>query len=206
MKKRGRPPKSAQEEIQSRKIIDATIRLLSHKGASAVTIRNVCQEADISNGTFYHHFQNKDDLLMYFVRDTLFGDFDLMTPYCDIAGRIIELYLHLLQKYQSLGKDFMKHFYNTENHALSAYMNAPGGAFAPGTIMERSELEISKAQELGYIRTDCNVHELCADICTVVKGCIFEWCLEDGRMDAHASMRRIIAACIRPHLADSNPH
>ena len=202
MKKRGRPAKTDATENQSEKIIEATIRLLSREGASAVTIRNVCTEADISNGTFYHYFRNKDDLLMYFVKDTLFGSFALSTPYSDIAGRIIELYLHLLHKYQSMGKDFMKHFYSTENHALSAYMNTPGGKFASGTIMERSEIEMLEAQRLGFIQADCDVHQLCADICTIVKGCIFEWCLEDGQMDADASMRRIITSCIRPYLTE----
>ena len=35
-------------------------------------------------------------------------------------------------------------------------------------------------------------HELCKDICTIVKGCVFEWCLSDGRIDVEEALLRIL--------------
>ena len=200
MKNVGRPKKTDEPLELRQQIIDATVKVLSSEGAEALTIRRVCQEADVSNGTFYHYFQNKDDLLMYFVKDTLFGDFEIKTPPEDITGRIVELYLHLVRKYQSMGKEFMKSFYNTNNIALSAYMGETNGRFAEGTIMERSEEYVREAQEGGYISKDCDAHALCADICTIVKGCIFEWCLEDGQMDVEAALRRMVEVYLRAYL------
>ena len=201
MKSVGRP-KKADAPLQLRQqIIDATVRVLSTEGAAALTVRRVCREADVSNGTFYHYFQNKDDLLMYFVKDTLFGEFEVKTPPDEITGRILELYLHLIRKYQSLGKNFMRSFYNTSNTALSAYMGETAGEFAPGTIMARSEIELLEAQRRGVIRADCEVHQVCADICTIVKGCVFEWCLGDGRMDMEAALHRILGHYMRPYIA-----
>ena len=192
MKNVGRPKKTDEPVELRQQIIDATVKVLSAEGAEALTIRRVCQEADVSNGTFYHYFQNKDDLLMYFVKDTLFGNFEIKSPIEDIAGRILELYLHLVRKYKSMGKEFMKSFYNTNNTALSAYMGETEGKFVEGTIMERSELEMREAQHRGIIKADCDAHQLCADICTIVKGCVFEWCLEDGQMDLELTLQRIL--------------
>ena len=200
MKNVGRPKKTDMPLELRQQIIDATVQILSTEGAEALTIRRVCQKADVSNGTFYHYFQNKDDLLMYFVKDTLFGDFEIKTAPDDITGRVVELYLHLVRKYQSMGKEFMKSFYNTNNIALSAYMGETNGRFAEGTIMEKSEEYVRKAQEDGYFSKDCDVHVICADICTIVKGCIFEWCLGDGQMDVEAGLRRMVEVYMRTYL------
>ena len=200
MKNVGRPKKTDVPLELRQQIIDATVQILSTEGAEALTIRRVCQEADVSNGTFYHYFQNKDDLLMYFVKDTLFGDFEIKTPPDDITGRILELYLHLVRKYQSMGKEFMKSFYSTGNTALSAYMGETEGKFVEGTIMERSEIEMCEAQRRGIIMLDCDVHQTCADICTIVKGCVFEWCLEDGQMDVEATLSRLIENYMQIYL------
>ena len=200
MKNVGRPKKTDVPLELRQQIIDATVQILSTEGAEALTIRRVCQEADVSNGTFYHYFQNKDDLLMYFVKDTLFGDFEIKTPPDDITGRILELYLHLVRKYQSMGKEFMKSFYSTGNTALSAYMGETEGKFVEGTIMERSEIEMCEAQRRGIITLDCDIHQICADICTIVKGCVFEWCLEDGQMDVEATLSRLIENYMQIYL------
>ena len=34
-----------------------------------LSIKNICEEAGVSNGSFYHHFKTKDDLLSYYIED-----------------------------------------------------------------------------------------------------------------------------------------
>ena len=46
-----------------RQIIASTIKLLRKTGFEKVSVRAICQNADISIGTFYHYFRDKDDLL-----------------------------------------------------------------------------------------------------------------------------------------------
>ena len=72
--KSGRPTKqtAAEKEESKQLIINAAVKLISKKGADFITVRNVCREADIGTGTFYYHFKNKDDLLMYFLREISF--------------------------------------------------------------------------------------------------------------------------------------
>lgn len=190
--RRGRPPKTAEPQDAKQKLIDTTVELIKKYGADSITVRNVCEEAGLSIGTFYHYFRNKDDLLMYFVREASFDSFVLETPLPDVAGRVCELYRHLIDRYLDLGEEFMKSFYTTGNKALSAYMGQSDGCFAEGTVMARCERELRDAQEQGYLKKEADAHTVSMDICTIVKGCVFEWALDDGKMDIEQSLRRIV--------------
>lgn len=197
--KRGRPSKASVPTDAKQKLIDTTVELIKKYGADTITVRSVCEEAGLSIGTFYHHFQNKDDLLMYFVREASFDTFVLETPLEDVAGRICELYMHLIDRYLTLGEEFMKSFYTTGNKALSAYMGQENGCFADGTVMARCERELIDAREQGFLKKDADPHLLSMDICTIVKGCVFEWALDDGRMDIAESLHRIVKAYLETY-------
>ncbi len=43
-------------------ILNAALNLMREKGFEAVTVRDICKEAGITTGAFYHHFQSKEDL------------------------------------------------------------------------------------------------------------------------------------------------
>jgi AcrR family transcriptional regulator len=197
--KRGRPSKTSEPTDAKQKLIDTTVELIKKYGADTLTVRSVCEEAGLSIGTFYHHFQNNDDHLMYFVREASFDSFALETPLADVAGRVCELYMHLIDRYLTLGEEFMKSFYTTGNKALSAYMGQENGCFADGTVMARCERELIDAREQGFLKKDADPHLLSMDICTIVKGCVFEWALDDGRMDIAESLRRIVKAYLETY-------
>jgi len=109
-RKCGRPPKSAKPMDAKQKLIDATVAIIKREGADAVTVRSVVEESGLSIGTFYHHFKNKDELLMYFVKETSFDSFELTTPLEQLPDRICELYFYLINRYMELGEDFMKSY------------------------------------------------------------------------------------------------
>ena len=48
------------------KIFKAAKRILQKGGYEELSIKNICEEAGVSNGSFYHHFKTKDDLLSYY--------------------------------------------------------------------------------------------------------------------------------------------
>ena len=51
------------------KIFRAAKDILKKKGYEELSIKNICEEAKVSNGSFYHHFKTKDDLLSYYIED-----------------------------------------------------------------------------------------------------------------------------------------
>ena len=156
------------------------------------SLRKVIEKADVSTGTFYHYFTDKNDLMMAFVREESFEGFELETPLDDVAGRQTELYMHLIRRYQALGKDFMKQFYTTDNQALSAYLDEEDGRFLDGTVMARSEKELEICAKKGYLSASAELHLIAMDVCTIVKGCVFEWCLTKERMEIQETLHRIL--------------
>lgn len=192
MKKTGRPGKNDASRECRDAILKATVALIDDIGADAVTVRKVIEKADVSTGTFYHYFSDKNDLMMSFVREESFDDFDLKTPPKDVAGRQVELYKHLIRRYQALGKDFMKQFYTTDNHALSAYLDEEDGRFSEGTVMARSEKELEICTQQGHLPATADLHLLAMDVCTIVKGCVFEWCLTRDRINIQETLQRIL--------------
>ena len=193
-------PQGCDDKVCRELIISSAVKLIREQGADAVTVRNICRQADIGTGTFYFYFKNKDDLLMSFLRETQFGELELTTPVEDIAGRMTELYLHLINRYRSLGLGFVKSFYSTGNKALSAYLGEVDGQFAPDTVMARSESEMRVAAAQGVIKPEADIHEICADLCTIVKGCVFEWCLSGGTAPVDEILGRITEGYLQQYM------
>jgi TetR/AcrR family transcriptional repressor of nem operon len=44
------------------KLLDATLKVVRTKGYSATRIEDVCAEAGLTKGSFFHHFKSKEDL------------------------------------------------------------------------------------------------------------------------------------------------
>ncbi|HSL43228.1 MAG TPA: TetR/AcrR family transcriptional regulator [Anaerolineales bacterium] len=51
------------EETRSR-ILEAAVKLFSKRGYSKASVDNICTEAGISKGAFYHHFESKQALFL----------------------------------------------------------------------------------------------------------------------------------------------
>lgn len=199
----GRPVKVPNEKKSNReKIVGATIELIKENRTDDITVRNVCAKACVSTGTFYHYFKNKDDLLMEFLRETDFDDGELRAPLSQPALRQAELYIKLIDRYRELGIDFVKSFYTPGNSSLSAYMCQNEGRFAPGSIMEVSEAELKKSKDAGFLPANLDLHMCAADLCTVIKGCVFEWLLKDGDVDIDLIIKRIIKNYMSPYTEE----
>jgi TetR/AcrR family transcriptional regulator, transcriptional repressor for nem operon len=46
------------------KLLDATLRVVRAKGYTATRIEDVCAEAGLTKGSFFHHFKSKEDLAL----------------------------------------------------------------------------------------------------------------------------------------------
>jgi TetR/AcrR family transcriptional repressor of nem operon len=52
-----------QQPHQSKtRLLDATIKIVRTKGYNATRVEDVCAEAGVTKGSFFHHFKSKDDL------------------------------------------------------------------------------------------------------------------------------------------------
>ena len=54
--------RTRQPELKRQKLIEATIRLILKRGYNATTVDDICAEAKITKGSFFHHFKNKEEI------------------------------------------------------------------------------------------------------------------------------------------------
>lgn len=192
VRKAGRPSKTTEPTNAREKLINAAIDLIRAGGVEALTITSVLRESGLSNGTFYHHFRNMDDLMITIVKELSFDSIQLEKPLEKIPDRICELYNHLIDHYLNLGLEFMTRFYTPRNKGLASYMCEENGHFTEGTAMARCEAEICAAIDAGVLKAGIDAHELSSDICAIVKGCLFDWSLSDMMIDIRLMMSRMI--------------
>lgn len=75
-KKREATPSCVQDRriIRSKKALrDALISLMEEKGFESLTVGDLCTRADLNRGTFYNHYQDKDELLASFENEVMAG-------------------------------------------------------------------------------------------------------------------------------------
>lgn len=170
------------------RIFRAAKKIIQKKGYEELSIKNICEEAGVSNGSFYHHFKTKDDLLSYYIEDQPSINPDLLDVPRN-AGEakiaIIHVYLNYARYCQELGVEFLSGYYDTKNQALNPAIRTerPYPIVTVQTYVER-------ALEKGIISINVGIEEFTTDVRMIVIGNVFEWCLREGEADFEGNMRR----------------
>ncbi len=55
-----KPTKAAMAEASGRKLLDAAVHVIRSKGYSAARVEDICAEAGLTKGAFFHHFESKE--------------------------------------------------------------------------------------------------------------------------------------------------
>ena len=170
------------------KIFQAAKRILQKKGYEELSIKNICEEAGVSNGSFYHHFKTKDDLLSYYIEDQPKIDPDLLELPDNVEGvkaGIIQVYMNYAKYCRELGVEFMSEYYDTKNQALNAAIRME----RPYPIITVQKY-VEKAEQAGVVSLNVSIEEFTTDIRMIVIGNVFEWCVKHGEADFEGNMSR----------------
>ncbi len=170
------------------KIFRAAKHILQKKGYEQLSIKNICEEAGVSNGSFYHHFKTKDDLLSYYIEEQPGINPDLLdmpaTP-DEARQAIIYVYLNYVHYCQNLGVEFMANYYTPKNQSLNPLIWTK----RPYPIVTVSDY-LRKAIVAGVVSPAASLEDIATDIRMIVIGNVFEWCLKGGETDFEGNMRR----------------
>ena len=184
------------------KIFQAAKRILQKKGYEELSIKNICEEAGVSNGSFYHHFKTKDDLLSYYIEDQPQIDPNLLELPDSVAGvreGIIQVYMNYVRYCQELGVEFMAEYYDTKNQALNASIRTE----RPYPIVT-VQTYVEKAVEAGIVRLNEEIDEFTTDIRMIVIGNVFEWCIKHGQADFEGNLSRSLGKYLDAVLSPGN--
>lgn len=182
------------------RIFHAAKRILQRDGYERLSIKNICEEAKVSNGSFYHHFKTKDDLLSYYIEDQPNIDpshLDLPKNVDDAKAAIIYVYLNYVKYCRELGVEFMAGYYTPKNQALNPVIRTerPYPIITVQTYLE-------KAINAGVISLTLPLEDVTTDIRMIVIGNVFEWCMRNGEVDFEENMRRSLSAYLDGVLKD----
>jgi TetR/AcrR family transcriptional regulator, transcriptional repressor for nem operon len=85
---------SLQSHHQSKtKLLNAALHAIRAEGYSATTVDDICSQAGVTKGSFFHHFKSKDDLALAAVEhwESLTGEFFAAAPYQGLADPLDRL-------------------------------------------------------------------------------------------------------------------
>ena len=80
-----------------RAIITAFYELLSTKNISEISVKEICEKADINRGTFYTHFEDKYNLLDYCIYE-LMKDVDVAITKANNNSNVIDYYQEVFSR------------------------------------------------------------------------------------------------------------
>ena len=182
----------SKQQIKSRetkaKIFRAAKHILQKKGYEELSIKNICEEAGVSNGSFYHHFKTKDDLLSYYIEEqpNINPDLlDLPANKEEAKNAIICVYMNYVDYCEELGLEFMSNYYTPKNQSLNPLIRTE----RPYPIVTVQNY-LQKCMDAGIITLSHPLEEITTDIRMIVFGNVFEWCLKHGETDFHGNMKR----------------
>ena len=170
------------------KIFRAAKHILQKKGYDQLSIKNICEEAGVSNGSFYHHFKTKDDLLSYYIEEqpSINQDLlDLPENAEEAKQTIIYVYLNYVHYCQELGVEFMSNYYTPKNQSLNPLIRTE----RPYPIITVSNY-LQKVIDANIIHPSLALEDITTDIRMIVIGNVFEWCLKSGDTDFEGNMKR----------------
>ena len=144
------------------KIFRAAKHILQKQGYEQLSIKNICEEAGVSNGSFYHHFKTKDDLLSYYIEEQPSINPDLLDMPQNAAeakAAIIQVYLNYVHYCQELGVEFMSNYYTPKNQSLNPLIRTE----RPYPIVTVHNY-LQKAIDADIIKPDLDLEDITTDI------------------------------------------
>lgn len=161
-------------------IIRVALNLIQKKGYHNMSIRQLCQEAGISTGAFYHHFSSKEEMInngfaLYDeALDQLLKHYEFHDPVEDIKFILLHQTRYVMEESANLTKEL----YIAQLSTDVKYSVSSSRKYYQ-TIEGLAESALQK----GLIHTDMTVHELASFLIRINRGVILDWCLNDYSYD-----------------------
>lgn len=174
---------AAEKKMNSRKqqanetrtrIYETAVELMQEHGFEKITVEEICKEAGVAVGSFYYHFQSKNDILteIFHRADEFFvAHRTEILEGKDAPAQITGFFRQYAAYTASTDIEFTKHLYNTNNKYFLT------------TDREMYQLLhslIENGQKQNTITDVMNADEIVNYLFIAARGLVFDWCLHDG--------------------------
>lgn len=178
------------QEKQQAEIIAKIMPIVDEKRYGDMTIREICNEAGISTGMFYRHFQSKNDLLSIAYINKLRSFLDNAESHMkNMTFREQLIYLKaessLLASF--LGPDGIMIYINKENEECDCSV--------PRGMVDERIIEIFNHSKVTLPKGK-TIQNILDDITVLQKGIQFEWYTKGNEYDFEKETRRMITEMV----------
>jgi AcrR family transcriptional regulator len=179
--------RQVQAENTKAKIMLMVKQLLANKTLDEIRVNEICKQAGVSVGAFYHHFVNKSGIIV-----ELYGEIDIQFEQEVYPAMLQEEPIEAIYKYlerqcsipSEFGVDFVKNIYKAQIDYGSEFFLSEGRGLSHGLY-----LLILRAKEKSLIRENVSAKQLTSELLIMSRGIIYNWCISDGKTDAQAITR-----------------
>ncbi|MEF2560682.1 MAG: TetR/AcrR family transcriptional regulator [Eggerthellaceae bacterium] len=189
-------------QVTREKLLKAAIKLVNRDGMKQLTVRNICDEAGLSTGSFYNLFSGKEDLISYYLKYAF-------TPYREKAleesekynpvERCLVIYRAYVRYCKDMGIEFVSGLYSSNHNPFFDFMHRDT---QDDFIIATVRVYIEEAKELGLIRENVETDEVLLRIAAASTGLLFYWCVFDGKIDVDYEVNDAIEGYLRSIAVD----
>lgn len=184
-----------QAKLTKEKIFNTAVRLINEKGFDRVTVSEICAEAKVAKGTFYVHFQSKEDIIKENYEESMsnyvLGSFDnfILNEYDEFAKnnpeksikeKIIKFLLSELLYANHMGYDLTSRVYITN---ISDSIKGENNHFKNRDFLPIFKELLIEGINTGAFNSSMDLDELIFYIESFVRGIISTWFLAGGNFD-----------------------
>ena len=177
-------------------ILSATRELLKERGYQAVSVRDICQRAEVSRSSFYSVFSSKDDVIVSMIR-SLKENTDVVLTHFITAENDLERIWRLYDIYIDVGLEFGPSLMESLLHV--DLQNSIGFIDQFYLYNDWFSILVKNCQQKGIIQNKNDHTALVNAAVYSTFGIVFEWCRRNGDFDLRE-------ACFTAHEAIYNIH
>ncbi|GEM_PF-3504981 len=172
-------------------IFNTAVRLLLKDGYDKLTIKKICDASGTSNGSFYHFFRNKDELLAYYYNvsaERFLEEQEQSLQQASLYDQMMFCYKWYTKYSSSHGVDFCLNFFTPKNRAID-----PNYMYNAFYEMSRQCLHAHEDEILEGGDADQIAH----DLCVLAKGIIADWSNSRGAYDITEATERMFSLYLK---------
>ncbi|MDC7126602.1 MAG: TetR/AcrR family transcriptional regulator, partial [Spirochaetales bacterium] len=169
------------------RITRTALELFKSRGFNDVTVRDICSSASISIGSFYHHFESKEEIIntAHKQLDKLWEERIANFKYQkNVKENILYLFEEAGMVMQELGWEMTAHSYV---HLLTSLKKYATQTDRPIYVHLRSVIAVGILED--YFKPETDVETLTNLLVRSARGVLFDWCLNDGEYSLPQKLR-----------------
>lgn len=193
-------------EETKRKLYGAMEQIMNTYDYNTVTIRNICKVADVSYGSFYNLFENKETFLMYYLSHDFLeyqGEYyenreEFQKMSC--LEKSVDIFECCASYNVEKGIKFISGFYLPNNHSLFPSPEYPDRDYAFTPLVSQGTGLLNQAKEQGELDPAADPQQMIHMYCYLFNGITFNWCLSGGKIDMTGLTREILYQYLDQYL------